>query len=150
MPTGLVATAESSTRIALTWTGSTDNVGVTEYRVYRNGGLVGTAAAPGFTDTGLVASTGVQLSGDGHPCGAQRVGAIGAGGGDDVGAGGGGCGRGVHPDAGRGERDDGARQFGQREPRDAGERADVDAGGRVRGVAFTGAMTRSRCRRRRR
>ena len=57
MPTGLVATAESSTRIALTWTGSTDNVGVTEYRVYRNGGLVGTAAGPGFTDTGLVAST---------------------------------------------------------------------------------------------
>ena len=32
---------------------------------------------------------GVQLSGDGHRCGAQLVGAIGAGGGDDDGAGGG-------------------------------------------------------------
>ena len=44
VPTGLTATAVSSTRIALSWTASQDNVGVTGYRVYRNGALVGTAA----------------------------------------------------------------------------------------------------------
>lgn len=36
-PTGLKATASSSTQVDLAWSASIDNVGVTGYRVYRNG-----------------------------------------------------------------------------------------------------------------
>lgn len=39
VPTGLAATAVSSGQINLTWTASTDNVGVQGYRIYRNGVL---------------------------------------------------------------------------------------------------------------
>ena len=57
-PTNLSGTATSSTSVDLTWTASTDNVGVTGYDVYRNGSLV-KAGASGttYTDTGLTAST---------------------------------------------------------------------------------------------
>jgi len=57
VPTGLVATATSSTQVALTWTASTDNVGVTGYRIYRDGSLIGTAPSATYTDSGLSAST---------------------------------------------------------------------------------------------
>src|SRR3989441_11975157 len=56
-PTNLAATAVSSSQIDLSWSPATDNVGVTGYRVYRNGTL---AASPGGTSasiTGLSAST---------------------------------------------------------------------------------------------
>src|ERR1700733_11231156 len=43
VPTGLSATAVSSTQINLSWTASTDNVGVTGYDVFRNGTQVGTS-----------------------------------------------------------------------------------------------------------
>ena len=63
-PTGLSATAISTTRIDLSWTASTDNVGVTGYRVERCQGAsctnfaeVGTPTATSFSDTGLAAST---------------------------------------------------------------------------------------------
>ncbi|MEV6212303.1 glycoside hydrolase family 6 protein [Kitasatospora sp. NPDC051914] len=56
VPTGLAGTATSSS-VALTWTASTDNVGVTGYDVYRNGILVGSTAGTSFTNTGLTAST---------------------------------------------------------------------------------------------
>ena len=42
-PTGLTATGVSTTQINLSWTASTDNVGVTGYRVFRNGTQVGDA-----------------------------------------------------------------------------------------------------------
>jgi chitodextrinase len=57
-PGSLSATTTSSSA-TLSWTASTDNVGVTGYQVRRDGVLVGTTA-PGvltFTDTGLSAST---------------------------------------------------------------------------------------------
>jgi len=47
VPTGLAATAVSSTQINLAWNASTDNVGVTGYRVYQGGTLLGTV--PGTT-----------------------------------------------------------------------------------------------------
>jgi len=64
-PTTLVATASSSTQIGLTWTASTDNVGVTGYRVERCTGAsctsfaqIGTTTgATTFSDSGLTAST---------------------------------------------------------------------------------------------
>jgi chitodextrinase len=63
-PTNLTATAASATQINLSWTASTDNVGVTGYKVERcqgtgcsNFAQVSTPAATTFNDTGLTAST---------------------------------------------------------------------------------------------
>ncbi|HZG56038.1 discoidin domain-containing protein [Paenibacillus sp.] len=56
-PSGLTATAVSSSAIDLAWTASSDNVGVAGYRVYRNGTLVGTVSGTSYSDTGLTAST---------------------------------------------------------------------------------------------
>jgi chitodextrinase len=57
VPTNLAATAASATSVNLTWTASTDNVGVTGYRVFRNGAAVGTSATASYTDTGLTQLT---------------------------------------------------------------------------------------------
>ena len=63
-PTNLTATAASATQINLSWTVSTDNVGVTGYRVARCQGAgcsnfaeIATPTAATFNDTGLAAST---------------------------------------------------------------------------------------------
>lgn len=48
---------QASSQINLTWTASTDNVGVTGYRVFRNGTQVGTPSGTSYSDTGLTAST---------------------------------------------------------------------------------------------
>ena len=56
-PTNLKATAVSSSQINLTWTASTDNVGVTGYKIFRGGIQTGTSTANSYTDTGLSAST---------------------------------------------------------------------------------------------
>jgi hypothetical protein len=56
-PTNLAGVAVSSSQINLGWTASTDNVGVTNYVVYRNGAPVGTPTGTTFNDTGLSAST---------------------------------------------------------------------------------------------
>src|SRR5213079_2714214 len=63
-PTNLSATAVSWSQINLSWTASTDNVGVTGYPVERCQGAgctsfapVGTAAGPTYSDTGLAANT---------------------------------------------------------------------------------------------
>src|SRR5437667_336716 len=57
VPAGLSATAASSSQINLTWTASTDNVGVTGYNVYRGGTKIGTSTTTSYSDTGLTAST---------------------------------------------------------------------------------------------
>ncbi len=63
-PTALSAAAVSATRIDLSWTASTDNVGVTGYRVERCQGAgcttfaqVGTPTGTTYSDTGLAPST---------------------------------------------------------------------------------------------
>jgi chitodextrinase len=63
-PTNLTATAASSSQINLSWTGSTDNVGVVNYRVERCQGAgcsnftqIGTPTSTTYSDTGLSAST---------------------------------------------------------------------------------------------
>jgi chitodextrinase len=56
-PTGLGATAVSRTRIDLSWTASIDDVGVTGYRVFRDGTQVGSPAGTAFSDTGLSPAT---------------------------------------------------------------------------------------------
>ena len=57
VPTGLTGTAVSATQINLAWNASTDNVGVTGYRVYVNNAMVGTTSTTLFQHTGLVAGT---------------------------------------------------------------------------------------------
>src|SRR5258707_8764854 len=56
-PTGVVATAAGATAINLTWTASTDNVGVTGYIVKRNGTQVATPATTSYADMGLSSAT---------------------------------------------------------------------------------------------
>jgi chitodextrinase len=63
-PGGLTAAAISSTQINLSWTASTDNVGVTGYKVERcqgstcsNFAQIATPSATTLSDTGLTAST---------------------------------------------------------------------------------------------
>src|SRR5438552_3055172 len=57
VPTGLTASAVSSSQINLSWTASSDNVGVSGYRVYRGGTQIATTSATSFANTGLSAST---------------------------------------------------------------------------------------------
>jgi hypothetical protein len=58
VPAGLTATAASNTQVNLSWTASTDNVGVTGYKVFRNGVLVGTSPVTSYQDTtGLLGDT---------------------------------------------------------------------------------------------
>ncbi|MCZ6840365.1 MAG: DNRLRE domain-containing protein [Alphaproteobacteria bacterium] len=60
-PSGLAADAITDTTVALSWqscaSASCDNVGVTGYRVYRDGLNVGSPTTPSFLDTGLTSST---------------------------------------------------------------------------------------------
>src|SRR5262249_62249293 len=49
--------SKTSTSVALTWTASTDNVGVTGYHVFDGATQVGTSATTSFTVTGLAPSS---------------------------------------------------------------------------------------------
>lgn len=81
VPTNLQGSGASASQVNLTWTASTDNVGVTGYRVYRNGSQVGTTASTSFSDTGLSEATSYSYtvaaydaSGNASaPCGAVAV-----------------------------------------------------------------------------
>ncbi|TRZ57185.1 MAG: fibronectin type III domain-containing protein, partial [Rhodocyclaceae bacterium] len=58
VPGGLTAIAGSSSQISLSWTASSDAVGVTAYKVYRGGVLLTTLGnVTTYSDTGLTAST---------------------------------------------------------------------------------------------
>src|SRR5262245_3415238 len=57
VPTGLNVTATTSTTVSLAWTASTDNVGVTGYRISRGGTPVGTSPTTSFTAGGLTPNT---------------------------------------------------------------------------------------------
>ena len=57
IPQNVNAVAMGPTLVNLTWSPSTDNVGVTGYRVMRNGAQVGAPAAPAFQDGGVAPAT---------------------------------------------------------------------------------------------
>jgi chitodextrinase len=57
VPTGLTGTGVSTTQVNLSWTTSTDNIGVTGYNVFRNGTKVGASSNTSYQDTGLSAGT---------------------------------------------------------------------------------------------
>lgn len=56
-PTGLIATAISSSQINLSWSASSDNIGVAGYKVYRSGTYLKAVTTTSTSDTGLSAST---------------------------------------------------------------------------------------------
>ncbi|CAH1208194.1 hypothetical protein PAECIP111893_02856 [Paenibacillus plantiphilus] len=62
VPAGLASTGKTDTTVSLSWTASTDNVGVTGYDILRNGVKVGTSATTSFTDTGLTEETTYNYS----------------------------------------------------------------------------------------
>jgi len=69
-PTGVMGVA-SAGQVNLTWNPSTDDVGVTSYRILRDGNQVGQVSTPGFVDKGLTPSTAyvytvVALDGSGN------------------------------------------------------------------------------------
>ncbi|HAH31546.1 MAG TPA: hypothetical protein DCL44_04450 [Elusimicrobia bacterium] len=59
VPTNLAAVAVSSNQINLSWAASYDNIGVTSYKIYRNGGgtPIATPTGTAYSDTGLTPST---------------------------------------------------------------------------------------------
>ncbi|MFC0216296.1 fibronectin type III domain-containing protein [Paenibacillus chartarius] len=56
-PANLTAPSKTDTTVNLSWTASTDNVGVAGYDVYNGTSLVGTATGTTFAVTGLTANT---------------------------------------------------------------------------------------------
>ncbi len=56
-PTNLTASNITETTASLSWTASSDNVGVTEYEVFSSGTSIGTVTSTGANITGLVANT---------------------------------------------------------------------------------------------
>jgi len=56
-PTGLTANAASQTTVQLSWTASTDNVGVTGYDIRRNGSVIGSSSSTSYTDSTASANT---------------------------------------------------------------------------------------------
>ncbi|MCX7922713.1 MAG: PA14 domain-containing protein [Clostridia bacterium] len=56
-PTMLEAASNSLTTASLTWTASSDNVGVAGYSIYRNGAQVAAVTATSYTDMGLAPGT---------------------------------------------------------------------------------------------
>ena len=60
VPASVTATAVNSSQINVGWSARTDNIGVSSYKVYRNGAVVGTVSASAgtsFGDSGLAAGT---------------------------------------------------------------------------------------------
>jgi chitodextrinase len=57
VPTGLTATAASTSQINLSWTASTDNVAVVGYKIYRGGVYLTSVSGTSTSDTGLSAAT---------------------------------------------------------------------------------------------
>ena len=57
IPTSLTATALSSSQIDLAWAASADNVGVTGYKIYRDGSLIASQPVLVYSDIGLSHST---------------------------------------------------------------------------------------------
>jgi len=56
-PENLRALPASNTEIVVVWEASTDDKGISGYKIYRNGELAGVSPYPVFTDTGLSSNT---------------------------------------------------------------------------------------------
>ncbi len=61
-PTGLVSSNITTTSFVVSWTPATDNIGVTDYNVYRNGTYLATIKTTTYTFTGLVSNTAYNIT----------------------------------------------------------------------------------------
>jgi chitodextrinase len=61
-PGGLTVTAKTATSVSLSWTASTDNVGVTGYQVQQDGTVVGSPTGTSYTVGGLSPATAYSFS----------------------------------------------------------------------------------------
>ena len=57
IPTGLTASAPNSNRVNLSWSAASDNIGVSGYRIYRNGGFIDTSSTTSYADTTVAGTT---------------------------------------------------------------------------------------------
>jgi chitodextrinase len=73
-PTGLAASTPTQTSITVSWTGSSDNVGVTGYGRYSNGALVSSGTGTSYTYTGLTCGTSYTLAVDAYDAAGNRSG----------------------------------------------------------------------------
>ncbi len=71
-PTNVVATSRTSTSIALSWSPSSDNVGVSGYGLYRGGTQVGTSAGTTGIFSGLTCNTNYTLAVDAYDAAGNR------------------------------------------------------------------------------
>ena len=62
-PSGLTATATSSSSVSLSWTASTDNVGVTGYNILRDGVQIGTSTTTSYIDNTVASNTAYTTPG---------------------------------------------------------------------------------------
>ncbi|MBV6647275.1 MAG: Ig-like domain-containing protein, partial [Cyclobacteriaceae bacterium] len=62
VPSGLAASDITDSSFTLSWSASTDNVGVTLYEVFQNGSPIGTTATTSLAVTGLSASTAYDMT----------------------------------------------------------------------------------------
>ena len=68
----------TDTTATISWTASTDNVGVHHYNVFRDGVQIGTTTTPTFNDSGLTQQTTLRVHGRRGRRREPRVGGVGA------------------------------------------------------------------------
>jgi hypothetical protein len=61
-PPGLDAQVRPGPEVDLSWSGSSSQIGVSGYRIYRNGTVIGTTADRSYADTGIPAVAGYNYS----------------------------------------------------------------------------------------
>jgi len=71
-PSNLTNTGTSETNVSLSWSASTDNVGVVGYDVYRNGTELGGTAGTSYTFAGLACGTTYTLGVDAYDAGGNH------------------------------------------------------------------------------
>jgi chitodextrinase len=73
-PTNLARTASTTSSISVSWSGSTDDVGVAGYGLYRNGASVASTSTLAHTFAGLACGTGYTLAVDAYDAAGNRSG----------------------------------------------------------------------------
>ena len=71
-PAGLAVTAASATSISVSWTRSSDNVGVAGYGVYRNGSSIDSSSATSYTFSNLACGSGFTFAIDAYDAAGNR------------------------------------------------------------------------------